>query len=118
MAFIIEYLVQGHSNGTVERKHRHIVENGLALLANASMPLRFWDEAFRTLVYLMNRLPTPILNGPTPVEVLFKVSPQYNTLRMFGCSCFPNIRDFNQHKLQFRSIECTLLGYSVNHKGY
>ena len=28
-------------NGLAERKHRHIVEVGLALLANASMPLKF-----------------------------------------------------------------------------
>jgi histone deacetylase 1/2 len=28
-------------NGSAERKHRHIVEIGLALLANASMPLKF-----------------------------------------------------------------------------
>jgi histone deacetylase 1/2 len=30
-------------NGSAERKHRHIVEVGLSLLANASMPLKFWD---------------------------------------------------------------------------
>jgi histone deacetylase 1/2 len=35
-------------NGSAERKHRHIVEVGLALLANASMPLKFWDEPFLT----------------------------------------------------------------------
>jgi hypothetical protein len=28
-------------NGAAEQKHRHIVEMGLALLANASMPLKF-----------------------------------------------------------------------------
>jgi hypothetical protein len=28
-------------NGFVERKHRHIVEVGLSLLAGASMPLKF-----------------------------------------------------------------------------
>jgi hypothetical protein len=38
-------------NGAAERKHRHIVEVGLALLANASMPLKFWDEAFLTAAY-------------------------------------------------------------------
>ena len=38
-------------NGLVEIKHRHIVENGLALLAHAFMPLKFWDEAFRTIVF-------------------------------------------------------------------
>ncbi|KAK1646191.1 hypothetical protein QYE76_063996 [Lolium multiflorum] len=41
------------ANGA-ERKHRHIVEVGLALLAQASMPLKFWDEAFLTATYLIN----------------------------------------------------------------
>ena len=29
-------------NGRSERKHRHVVETGLTLLAHASMPLQFW----------------------------------------------------------------------------
>jgi hypothetical protein len=33
-------------NGSTERKHRHIVEVGLALLANAHMPLKFWMKPF------------------------------------------------------------------------
>lgn len=35
-------------NGVAERKHRHIVETGLALLAHASVPFRFWSDAFST----------------------------------------------------------------------
>jgi hypothetical protein len=30
-------------SGSAERKHCHIIETGLALLAHASMPLKFWD---------------------------------------------------------------------------
>jgi histone deacetylase 1/2 len=45
-------------NGSAERKHHHIVEVGLALLANASMPLKFWDEAFLTTTFLINLLPS------------------------------------------------------------
>jgi hypothetical protein len=44
-------------NGSVERKHQHIVDMGLALLAHVSIPLKFWDEAFLTAVFLINRLP-------------------------------------------------------------
>jgi histone deacetylase 1/2 len=33
-------------NGAAERKHHHIVEVGPSLLANAHMPLKYWDEAF------------------------------------------------------------------------
>jgi histone deacetylase 1/2 len=54
-------------NGSAERKHRHIVEVGLALLANASMPLKFWDEAFFTSTYLINLLPSKVINNETPM---------------------------------------------------
>lgn len=64
-------------NGSDERKHRHIVETGLALLAHASMPLRFWDEAFLTSAYLVNRLPTRVIDNLSPLERLFNVPPNY-----------------------------------------
>jgi len=32
-------------NDSIERKHRHIVETGLALLFASSLPLTFWVEA-------------------------------------------------------------------------
>uniref|UniRef100_A0A803NRU8 Integrase catalytic domain-containing protein n=1 Tax=Cannabis sativa TaxID=3483 RepID=A0A803NRU8_CANSA len=105
-------------NGLVERKHRQIVEHGLSLLAQASMPLKFWDEAFRCAVYLHNRLPTPVLNQLSPIEILFNNKPDYGNLKIFGCLCFPNIRPYNKHKLDFRSSPCTFLGCSLNHKGY
>lgn len=38
-------------NGSAERKHKYIVEVGLALIAFFSMPLTFWDEAFTFAVY-------------------------------------------------------------------
>lgn len=47
-------------NGAVERKHRHLVETGLALLSHSSVPLVHWEDAFHTACYLINRLPTPI----------------------------------------------------------
>jgi hypothetical protein len=48
-------------NGSTERKHRHIVEVGLSLLAHASIPLKYWDEAFLVATYFINRLPTEVL---------------------------------------------------------
>ncbi|CAA7050582.1 unnamed protein product [Microthlaspi erraticum] len=42
-------------NGLAERRHRHIVETGLALLSHASMPRSYWTYAFATAVYLINR---------------------------------------------------------------
>ena len=105
-------------NGAVERKHRHIVEVGLALLANASMPLKFWDEAFLTATYLINILPSKVINFDTPFQRLFKENPNYKSLRIFGCACWPNLRPYNTRKLSFRSTRCVFLGYSPLHKGF
>lgn len=105
-------------NGSAERKHRHIVEVGLSLLAQASMPLKFWDEAFLAATFLINRTPSRVISYQTPLERLFHIKPEYSSLRIFGCACWPNLRPYNQHKLQFRSKECVFLGYSNLHKGF
>jgi hypothetical protein len=105
-------------NGSAERKHRHIVEMGLTFLAHASMPLKFWDEAFLVAVYIINRLPTKVLANDTPINRLYHHTPDYTHLRIFGCACWPNLRPYNDHKLQFRSKQCVFLGYSNLHKGF
>jgi histone deacetylase 1/2 len=107
-----------HQNGVVERKHRHIVELGLTLLSHASLPLSYWDYAFLTAVYLINRLPSAPLNFKVPYTVLYNHDPDYKFLKAFGCACFPLLRPYNSHKLDYRSHECIFLGYSPSHKGY
>jgi len=49
-------------NGCIERKHNHIIETGLSMLATASLPMNFWGESFTatsisllpTLCYITN----------------------------------------------------------------
>ncbi|KAG8495625.1 hypothetical protein CXB51_013396 [Gossypium anomalum] len=105
-------------NGVVERRHRHIVKMGLTLLAKASMPLEYWSDAFSHAVHLINRLPTPVLQNFSPYEKLYKVQPDYAQLRVFGSACFPHLRPFQPHKLQFRSSKCVFLGFGSHQKGY
>jgi hypothetical protein len=52
---------------------------GLALLTYASMPLKYWDEAFLAAVYLINRIPTKLLAYDTPIHKLFRVTPDYSS---------------------------------------
>lgn len=105
-------------NEKSKRKHRHISELGITLLASANLPQKIWRDAFVTAVYLINRLPTPSLQNVTPFQVLFKTSPDYKFLKTFGCSCFPYLRPYNSSKLQYRSSKCLFIGYSPKHKGY
>ena len=82
------------------------------------MPLRFWDVAFQTACFLINRLPSKTIGNDTPITKLFGTQPDYSFLKTFGCACWPCLRPYNDKKLQFRSKRCVFLGYSSMHKGY
>ncbi|KAG8500188.1 hypothetical protein CXB51_004156 [Gossypium anomalum] len=114
----LSYPHTSEQNGVAERKHRHIVETGLTLLAQATLPMMYWGYAFCSAVHLINRLPTPVLQSQSPYQALYGKEPTYDHLRVFGCCCFPYLRPFLSHKLDFQSQPCTFLGYSSQHKGY
>jgi hypothetical protein len=107
-----------HQNGSVERKHRHIVDTGLAILSHSKVHFQFWDEAFDTATFLINRLPSSINKQKSPFELLFDEIPDYKFLKTFGCECFPYLRPYNTNKFSFRSKSCVFLGYSKPHTGY
>jgi hypothetical protein len=64
---------------------------GVALLANASMPLKYWDHAFLMATHLINHTPTKLLAYDTPLHRLLGATPDYSTLRAFGCACWLNL---------------------------
>lgn len=105
-------------NGRAERKHRHIVETGLAMIFNSRIPNAYWVDAFSSAVYIINRLPTKVLDGKSPFELLFSQVPHYSNFRAYGCLVFPYLRDYSENKLAPRSLLCVFIGYSSQYKGY
>lgn len=105
-------------NGRVERKHKHLLNIARSLLFQVNLPLKFWGDAILTAVYIINRLPSSILNWKTPFEVLHNKSPNYHFLLSFGCLCY--ITNTYPHKTKFdeRAFECIFLGYLPGYKAY
>lgn len=66
---IASYTTQ--QNEISECRHCYLVETGLMLLHDASLPLSFWPHAFCITTYLINCQPTPLLHNKSPFELLF-----------------------------------------------
>lgn len=105
-------------NGSAKRQHQHIVETGLTLLHQAFVPFSYWPFAFQNASYVINQMPTPILDLETPFETLFHLPPNYSKLKTFGCLCYPWLHPYAKHKLQPLSTPCVFLGYSTHQSAY
>ncbi|KAJ0764103.1 putative RNA-directed DNA polymerase [Helianthus annuus] len=104
-------------NGVVERKHRHLLNTARALMFQSNLPLKYWSDCVLTAVYLINRLPSSVLNGRSPYEVVFGFKPSLDHLRNFGCLCFSTILS-ESDKFAYHADKCVLIGYSNEKKGY
>ncbi|KAD1423642.1 hypothetical protein E3N88_42847 [Mikania micrantha] len=82
-------------------------------LPNTSLLLAF-NIVYRAHIRV-NRM--ALLNAVI-VMLLKQRKPDLSFLRVFGCQCYPHLRAYNKHKLDFRSTSCVFLGYSTTHHGY
>lgn len=110
-------------NGIAERKNKHLLEVTRALLFTNNVPKYLWGDALLTATYLINRMPTKILNFKTPLNVLkdsYPISKLSSDLplKVFGCIAFVHIHDQNRGKLDQRARKCIFVGYSASKKGY
>ncbi|KAG7572467.1 Ribonuclease H-like superfamily [Arabidopsis suecica] len=104
-------------NGVAERKNRHLMEVARSMMFHTNVPKRFWSDAVVLACYLINRIPTKILQDSSPFEVLNKNKPSINHLRVFGCVCFVLIGE-QRNKLEPKSVKGMFIGYSITQKGY
>ncbi|GJV38730.1 putative RNA-directed DNA polymerase [Tanacetum coccineum] len=109
-------------NGFVERRNPPRCGGTVLILLYLAQSMLFlnvfWHYAFDNVVYLINRMPSRTSTNKSPFEHIFKRSPDYSFLRVFGCLCFPHLRPYNRHKMDFHSTPCVFLGYSPSHHGY
>jgi len=90
-------------NGVAERKNGHLLDQTRAMSFQNKVPRRFWGEVVLTASYLINRLPSSVLDSKTPIEVL---------------SSFVHIHSDGRSKLDPRALKCVFIGYSSTQKGY
>nr|KYP55409.1 Retrovirus-related Pol polyprotein from transposon TNT 1-94 [Cajanus cajan] len=76
-------------NGVDERKNRHLIETTRTLLLHGHVPQSFWGDVVLTACYLINRMPSSVLNNQIPHSILFPTQPLHPLPpRVFGSTCF------------------------------
>ncbi|GJS69702.1 ribonuclease H-like domain-containing protein [Tanacetum coccineum] len=99
-------------NGIAERKHRHLLNVARSLLFQSGIPLNMWTKCVLTAAYLINRLPSSVLNIKSPFELVYGFKPKLSHLRSFGCLCFSYVLN-NSDKFSAKFEKCVLIGFST-----
>jgi len=110
-------------NGVAERKNRHLLEVARSLMLTTHVPKYLWGEAVLTATYLINRMPSRVLDFQTPFQSLLRIYPHIHfashiPLKVFGYTAFVHINQQHRSKLDPKSLKCVFLGYAPNQSGY
>ncbi|XP_010513597.1 PREDICTED: uncharacterized protein LOC104789625 [Camelina sativa] len=69
-------------------------------------------------VFLINRMPRPVLANKSPYELLLTKLPDYSLLKRFGCLCYVSTNPHERNKFSPRARPCVFLRYPVGYKEY
>ena len=109
-------------NGVAERKNRHLLNVIRASLFEAQTPISYWGEALLSATYLINRVPSRIINFQTPYQLLSTLINAPSTINLpphvFGCVAYVHLHKHQRSKLEPRAARCVFVGYGPHQKGY
>lgn len=58
-------------NGIAKRKHLYLLDTARTMLLQSNVLLKFWVDAILTAGYLINCMPSSVLNNQIPHSILF-----------------------------------------------
>lgn len=98
-------------NGVAERSNRTVVEMARCLRLESGLDKEFWAEACKTSVYVLNRVPSAVLDGQTPHFKLFGKQAKLDHLRVFGCRAYAQIYPNERTKMDPKAWRGIMIGY-------
>lgn len=84
----------------------------------SKLPKKFWSDSLLTATYIVNRLPTKLLNWKCPYEVLNGHKPDYSRMKIFGSLCYATNVQLQKSEFDQRAYRRILLGYPIGFRVY
>ena len=109
-SFTVPYTPQ--QNGVAKRDNRILVEMARSWLEAKNLPKFLWCEAVITAAYTLNRTAPTKVKGKAPIKLFFKKESKIDHLKIFGTKCFVWIPGQKRKKLDGKSMEGIMVGYS------
>jgi len=114
-----QYTMPGtpQQNGVAERRNQTLMDMIRNMLSNSSLLISLWMYALKTVMYLLNRVPSKAIQKIS-FELWTGRKPSLRHLHVWGCQ--EEIRIYNPHekKLDARTISGYFIGYPEKSKGY
>jgi transposase InsO family protein len=104
-------------NGVAERRNRTLMDMVRSMLSNSTLPLSLWIYAFKTAVYLLNRVPSKIV-PKIPFEWWTRRKPSLRHLHVWSCPAEARVYNPHEKKLDLRTIRGYFIGYPEKSKGF
>jgi hypothetical protein len=105
-------------NGIAERANRTIFESARTMMAHCKLPKEFWGDAVLYGIHIRNRCLTTADKKKTPFELWTGMRANVGHIRVFGCDAYMHIKDSDRTKLDYKSVNCIMLGFSEYYNGY
>ena len=104
-------------NGVAERRNRTLMDMVRSILSNSTLPLSLWMYALKTIVYLLNWVPSKAV-PKTSLELWTRRKPSLRHMHVWGCPAEARIYNPREKKLDSRTINAFFIGYPEKSKWY
>ncbi|KAI7935630.1 hypothetical protein MJO28_016501 [Puccinia striiformis f. sp. tritici] len=105
-------------NGEAERVNRTLGNMARTMLHGSQLSKMFWSHAYSTACHLHNRTPNTRTGDKSPLELMYEVSSNSNTLSPFGAKAIVHIPKEHRAKLDERAQDGRLIGYPAAGAGW
>lgn len=95
-----------------------MIKIGLALVFHSHTSPCFWVDAFNIATYIINYLPTSLLGGKSPFELLYGSTTNYENFHPFGYCVYPYLCDYMPKKFSPHNVLCIFFCYNPSYKGF